>query len=232
MARTAACCAAARRAGIALLVASAAALPTPARALMPAVGGQVRPQPMLTEEQGRVFRAWMVRIVQEQLRQGPSPRWVQRDCASLVRFAVAESLRPHDARWLHANGLSVDRIPADLQLSPDQQKLRNAWRQRGGASGAYVTAIGLVQYNSRFVSRDIDLAQPGDLLFFDQGDEQHLMVWMGGMVAYHTGTVTARDNGLRSVHISQLLHWKDTRWRPTQDNPNFAGVYRLAFLPF
>ena len=211
---------------------AAASVPAPAPALMPGSMVQSTAPDMLNEQQGRLFRAWMVRIIQEQLRQGPSPRWVQRDCASLVRFAVGESLRPHNARWLHANGLAVERIPAELKLTPAQQQLRNTWRQRGGKSGAYVTASGLVQYNSRFVSKDINQALPGDLLFFDQGDDQHLMVWMGGMVAYHTGSVTAHDNGLRSVQISQLLHWKDTRWRPTQDNPNFAGVYRLAFLPF
>jgi uncharacterized protein YfaT (DUF1175 family) len=203
----------------------------PALALSPDGAAQQQPQVVLDAGQARIFRSWMMRIIQEQLRQGPSPRWVQRDCVSLVRFAVAESLRPHDARWLRANGLTVEQIPAELNLSPEQRKLRNAWRQRGGGAGAYVSAIGLVQDNSRFVSRDINQAQPGDLLFFDQGDDQHLMVWMGGMVAYHTGTVTAHDNGLRSVHVSQLLHWKDTRWRPTQDNPNFAGIYRLAFLP-
>jgi uncharacterized protein YfaT (DUF1175 family) len=186
---------------------------------------------MLTSEQSRIFRAWMVRIMQEQIRQGPSPRWAQRDCVSLVRYAVAESLRVHDARWLKANGLSAQQLPEELHLSATQNELRHAWRRVDGSTGAYVSAIGLVQENSRFVAKDLNLAQPGDLLFFDQGDEQHLMVWMNGMVIYHTGTVTAQDNGLRSIPVSQLLRWKDTRWRPTLDNPNFAGIYRLAFLP-
>lgn len=30
---------------------------------------------MLNVEQSGLFRAWFVRIAQEQLRQGPSPRW-------------------------------------------------------------------------------------------------------------------------------------------------------------
>ncbi len=214
-----------------LLVATAAG-PRPALALTPGAAAAPATGVTLDAEQARVFRAWMLRIIQEQVRQGPSPRWVQRDCVSLVRFAVAESLRPHDARWLHANGLSAEQIPAELAFSPGQQGLRHAWRLAGGASSAYVSAIELVQENSRFVSRDVNQAQPGDLLFFDQGDDQHLMVWMNGTVAYHTGTVTADDNGLRAVSVSQLLHWKDTRWRPTQDNPNFAGIYRLAFLPY
>jgi uncharacterized protein YfaT (DUF1175 family) len=172
----------------------------------------------------------MIRIIQEQLRQGPSPRWVHRDCAGLVRFAIAESLRDHDERWLRANGIDVYQIPPEPKLSEIQRALRNTWRMQDGSSSAYVSAIGLIQENSRFVSKDINQAQPGDLLFFDQGDDQHLMVWMGGTVAYHTGTVLPQDNGLRSVPLSQLLSWKDTRWRPIPDNPNFAGVYRLAFL--
>jgi uncharacterized protein YfaT (DUF1175 family) len=186
---------------------------------------------MLSREQERNFRAWMVRIMQEQIRQGLSPRWVQHDCAGFVRYAVAESLRAHDQRWLKANGLSAEQLPAELHLSPAQETLRHAWRRMDGSKGAYVSAIGLVQGNSRYVAKDFNLAQPGDLLFFDQGDEQHLMVWMNGRVIYHTGTVTAQDNGLRAISVSQLLQWKDTRWRPVQDNPNFIGVYRLAFLP-
>lgn len=200
-------------------------------ALSALVEPQSKSQLTLNSEQSRYFRAWMLRIMQEQIRQGPSPRWTQHDCVSLVRYAVAESLRQHDTNWLKANGLSAQQLPEELHLDDSQKTLRNAWRRTDGSSGAYVSAIGMVQANSRFISKDFNLALPGDLLFFDQGDEQHLMVWMDGMVAYHTGTVTAQDNGLRSVPVSQLLRWKDTRWRPTQDNPNFIGIYRLAFLP-
>lgn len=213
-----------------MLLGASAAI-DPARALTADALPSSTSRVMLNAEQGRNFRAWMLRIIQEQLRQGPSPRWVQRDCVSLVRYAVAESLRPHDARWLSANGLSARQLPEELHLDEIQQGLRHAWRRTDGSLGAYVSAIGMVQENSNFVAKDLNLAQAGDLLFFDQGDEQHLMVWMNGLVVYHTGTVTEQDNGLRAVPVSQLLRWKDTRWRPTQDNPNFIGIYRLAFLP-
>ena len=179
---------------------------------------------LLNTAQSRNFRAWMLRIMQEQIRQGPSPRWVQHDCVSLVRYAVAESLRPHDTRWLRANGLSAQQLPEELHLDAAQQALRHTWRRIDGSDGAYVSAIGMVQENSRFITKDFNQAQSGDLLFFDQGDEQHLMVWMDGMVVYHTGTVTAQDNGLRAIPVSQLLRWKDTRWRPIQNNPNFIGI--------
>ena len=173
----------------------------------------------------------MLRIVSAQLEQGPSPRWQHRDCAGLVRFAVNEALTVHDAKWLRANGIDTDRqLPPELGITPAQAALRNRWVQTGGGVGNYVSAIALVQNNSRVIARELTQAQPGDLLFFDQGDEQHLMVWMGSRIAYHTGTVTPTDNGLRSVHVQQLKTWKDTRWQPAVDNPNFAGVFRLAFL--
>jgi len=198
-----------------------------ALALRGPVSGQVR----LSQAQTRAFQAWMLRIISAQIEQGPTPRWHHRDCAGLVRFAVNEALSPHDAKWLRANGIASDRrLPPELNLTPVQAALRNRWVQSDGSVGHFVTALALVQNNSRFIAREISQALPGDLLFFDQGDEQHLMVWMGARIAYHTGTVTPEDNGLRTVDIDQLTTWKDTRWQPAVNNPNFAGVFRLSFL--
>lgn len=209
-----------------LILAACAVLP-PVHALTAAPDGL----PRLDKPQSRAFQAWMLRIVTAQLEQGPSPRWHHRDCAGLVRFAVNEALTVHDARWLRANGIGTDRqLPPELNLTPDQKTLRNRWVQTGGAVGTYVSAIALVQNNSRFIGRDLNQAQPGDLLFYDQGDEQHLMVWMGTRVAYHTGSNNPGDNGLRSVAVKNLTTWKDTRWQPAVDNPNFAGIFRLNFL--
>jgi len=56
------------------------------------------------------------------------------------------------------------------------------------------------------------------------------MVWMGHYIAYHTGRDEPGDNGLRALRPEQLAGWKDTRWRPNADNPNFAGIYCLDFL--
>ena len=201
------------------------ALPAAALTGMPSDGARLSPA------QSRAFQAWMLRVVREQVERGPTPRWQHRDCAGLVRFAVTEALTPHDARWMRANGIRTDAsLPPELGLRPDQAALRNRWVQTGGATGHFVTALALVQHNSRPVGRDVNAAQPGDLLFYDQGNDQHLMIWMGGSIAYHTGTVVPNDNGLRTVGIRQLMHWKDTRWQPTAENPNFAGVYRLLFL--
>ncbi len=184
----------------------------------------------LDPQQSDLFRAWFVRIVQEQLRQGPSPRWTQQDCAGLVRFAANEALKPHDAKWLHSMGMSNAYLPPEAQLSADQRLLAQRWEQGGDQIGPYVTALKLIQHNSEPVGRDVAQARPGDLLFFDQGDDQHLMIWMGRYLAYHTGSARPGDNGLRSVSLPQLMHWKDTRWIPDASNPNFIGVFRLGFL--
>jgi Uncharacterized protein conserved in bacteria len=186
-------------------------------------------RPELSAEQSRLFRAWFVQIVSEQIRR-PSPRWQHRDCAGLVRFAVDDTLRAHDERWIAANGLQGKTLPPPLQLTPQQQALRQSWRDIDGDKKAFVTALTLIQENSHFVGKEINAAEPGDLLFFDQGDEQHLMIWMGSYIAYHTGRVTPQDNGLRAVTVAQLTQWKDTRWQPVGNNPNFIGLFRLGFL--
>jgi hypothetical protein len=182
---------------------------------------------MLNPAQSRTFRAWIVRIIEAQLNAGPTPRWQQRDCAGLVRFAVAEAFRKHDTKWLQANGMSGESVPPEIIVT---DQLRHNWRLSDGTFSAYADALELIGENTRFQTKDCNLARMADLLFFDQGDAQHLMVWMGSFIAYHTGTVTSTDNGLRAIKLGELLHWPDTRWHPSPDNPNFAGIYRLNFL--
>lgn len=195
------------------------------------VAGDARADALITlsPEQSRIVRAWIVRIVDAQIASGPTPRWHHRDCTGLVRFAVAEALRPHDLEWRQANGIG-GRTPPDVTLSPEQRALRHRWRLADGTYAAFVTALELIQENATFVGKDINDARPGDLLFFDQGDAQHLMVWTGRYVAYHTGSSGSTDNGLRAVSVQELMSWGDTRWKPVSGNPNFAGIYHLRFL--
>lgn len=72
-------------------------------------------------------------------------------------------------KWLRANGLTPQGLPPPLELSPEQQNLRFNWRDIDGQNKAFVTALALIQGNSQFVGKEINQAQPGDLLFFDQG---------------------------------------------------------------
>ncbi|MDR3212542.1 MAG: DUF1175 domain-containing protein [Azoarcus sp.] len=187
------------------------------------------PTPRLDAAQSRALRAWIVLIAEEQLRR-PTPRWTHRDCAGLVRFAVAEALAGHDERWRRAMGIA-GRLPPDLTPENIRIELRHRWKRPDGSEGAYVNAIGLVQENSVPLGRDVGQARPADLLFFDQGAEQHLMLWTGSRVVYHNGAhPRPDDDGMRAASLTALLQWHDTRWRPEPGNPNFAGVFSLAFL--
>lgn len=219
------------------------------RALVPDRPGEIAPT-VLDGEQSERFRAWMSLIVAEQYKRGPSPRWYHRDCAGLARFAVGESLRSHDAHWRRNNGFEGRRLPPELDMQPAQAAALAGWSALDGSRQSFVTALALIHRNSRPLGREFALARPGDLLFFDQGDDQHLMIWMGRWIAYHNGQtpviasaprgtpgrggertgIANQDSGLRAVTPADLLQWKDTRWRPRDDNPNFAGFYRLAFL--
>ena len=137
---------------------------------------------VLTTVQSRAFRAWMVRIVSAKLNAGPTPRWTQRDCAGLVRFATAEALRDHDEKWKHANGLAGQAVPPEVQLTRAQQALRNAWRLADGSVSAFADELELVQGNCRFRGKDCNLAQPGDLLFFisgRRGNVSHVGMYIG-----------------------------------------------------
>ena len=52
--------------------------------------------PPLDVQQSQVFRAWFVRIAQEQLTQGPSPRWYQQDCAGTCAQKQREQAKAAD----------------------------------------------------------------------------------------------------------------------------------------
>jgi uncharacterized protein YfaT (DUF1175 family) len=185
--------------------------------------------PRLDATQSRHLRDWITLLIHAQVELGPTPRWTHRDCAGLVRFAVAESLRPHDLAWRQSMGLLGQRLPPDVDPQT-ATAWRNVWKRADGSQGAFVSALDLVQANTRFVGRQLTQAMAADLLFYDFGDDQHLMVWMGRYVAYHTGRALPGDNGLRALRPSQLMAWTDTRWRPAGDNPNFVGLYRLDFM--
>lgn len=83
---------------------------------------------MLNVEQSGLFRAWFVRIAQEQLRQA-KPTLVSAGLCGLVRFAANEALKVHDSKWLKSNGLSNQYLPPEMTLTPEQRQLAQNWNQ-------------------------------------------------------------------------------------------------------
>lgn len=193
------------------------------------------PQVHLDSQQAKSFRSWLVTIVEDQVSRGANPRWHHRDCAGLVRFAVHEALLRHDDNWRKANGFIGRPLPAEIDLGSLERESLKQWKDDEKKSAHFVQALTLVQQNAQFIGKTMERVEPGDLLFFDQGDDQHLMIWTGSRIVYHNGQHENRkkhtsDQGLRALSLEQLMNFPDSRWQPRVDNPNFIGFYRFSFL--
>jgi uncharacterized protein YfaT (DUF1175 family) len=203
------------------------------------------------------FRMWFRAIAEAQFYQ-PSDSWNrdQQDCAGLVRFAWREALRRHDRLWYQKVGPGYEAVAPDVHAySLDTGRLgeklfRTSYGtfQEGDISGGkfseFADARTLKDFNSRFVSRDRNQAQPGDLLFFHQPWVQrfpyHVMIFLGearqagegarDWVVYHTGSSPSDRGTLKKVRLAVLDHHPNPRWRPVERNPNFLGFYRLKIL--
>jgi hypothetical protein len=106
-----------------------------------------------------------------------------------------------------------------------------------GAFAQFADAKTLVQRNAYFVSRNVRVAQPGDLLFyrqFGQSSPWHSMIvtrtGAQATVVYDTGIDHGKAGELRRVALSELLDHPQPQWRPLAANPNFLGVYRWNIL--
>lgn len=180
----------------------------------------------------------------------------QRDCAGLVRFAWREALRRHDRAWLQKMGPGYEDLATEvsansLDRSPLGEKFfRNdfgSYKASDLAEGKFAEfadARTLKNFNSRFISRDRQQAQPGDLLFYHQPWVQkfpyHVMIFVGesdfdpgkgrDWVIYHTGASAVDEGMVKKVELSVLDQHPNKRWRPVESNPNFLGFYRLKIL--
>jgi uncharacterized protein YfaT (DUF1175 family) len=204
------------------------------------------------------FRRWFTFLAEWQAFRPPPelPREIN-DCAALLRFAYREALREHDGEWVNVLGLPA--LPAAPQvrkykypytpLGAGLFRVRpGAFRAEDVASGAFAQfadADTLRRFNSHFVSRDVALAQPGDLLFYRQLEQDqpfHAMIFLGASptrrvepgvlawVVYHTGASAESSGEIRRVPAEELLAHPEPRWRPVPGNPNFLGVYRWNIL--
>ncbi len=198
----------------------------------------------LGEEGDReAFRTWFVAMLEQQL-EGPSPAWepAQRDCAGLLRFAFREALASHTTAWRERVTFAAG--PPGQDPSP---RFAPDWRQgfptpegpQPFAKGAYLRRLSCVP-----LGRELQLARPGDLIFFARGgahaQPDHAMAFVrpdvdgAPMLLYHTGpegSGTARQPGeLRRVRLDDLLHHPDPDFRPLPENPAFLGLYRWRLL--
>ena len=197
------------------------------------------PAPRLGGEADRAaFKSWFVALADAQFYR-PTPDVT--DCSSLVRHAVREALRPHNAGWWRR--LGIEGLPAYPDVRHPPPARGTAWplfRTSSGELAEFADARTLVRYNASLVARDVHAARPGDLLFFRQaGGADHLMVYVGpspfdatagDWVVYHTGPDGSSTGETRKVRLPDLLRHPAPRWRPLEGNPAFAGVYRLSYL--
>lgn len=189
--------------------------------------------PRLSVVQSRNFRQWFLLTIFDQATKKPNPRWVGRDCAGLVRFAVKEAFALHDKEWIKTNGMGWHRLPPEIELTDEEKVLMTTWKVPGlNERQDFAMAGAMIQENTHQVGSDLNEARPGDLLFFDQETSQHIMIWTGRGVAYHTGSVEDAEKSIKLVHPKELLQWQDSRWWPVAGNPNFRGIYRFSFLSY
>jgi uncharacterized protein len=206
-----------------------------------AQGAQVR----LADESDRAaFRGWFVLLADMQF-QRADPEVT--DCAALVRFAYRESLRSHTPEWARRVGLPFAPQYPDVRSGP--QPGADGWPlfRISPASDAplyaeFADARTLIRFNSRPRGRDIESAQPGDLLYYYQRDQRqpdHLMIFIGpsafekegkDWVVYHTGPIGNEPGDVRKVRLSDLARHPAPRWRPEPTNDAFVGVFRLSLL--
>jgi uncharacterized protein YfaT (DUF1175 family) len=198
----------------------------------------------LNEEGDReAFRTWFVALLEQQL-EAPSPAWepAQRDCAGLLRFAFREALVTHSAAWRER--VAFTEGPPGQDPSP---VFAREWR--GGfptpeGPQTFVKGVCLRRLSCVCLGRDLQLARPGDLIFFARGGARsqpdHAMAFvrpdMDGtpMLLYHTGPegsgATRQPGEIRRVRLDDLLHHPEPDFRPLSENPAFLGLYRWRLL--
>jgi uncharacterized protein YfaT (DUF1175 family) len=210
---------------------------------------------LVDEFDRQAFVRWFVAIAEAQFFNADR-RWakVHRDCAGLARYAYKEALKIHDAKWfedvayLHqaANPdvrrynypqvpLLKDRL---FRKSPGAFKLQSVDIDFSASASARV----LKEFNTFFVSKKLESAEAGDVLFFEDPERlsssMHTMILldakekrMDRRVVYHTGQNQEDDLGeVRLVTIADLNIHTDGRWHVTPNNPHFLGFFRWKIL--
>lgn len=206
-----------------------------------------------TEHDRRSFRRWFTFLAEAMYYRPPGvlPREVS-DCAALLRFAYREALREHSGTWAAELGLEAAPPESSVEkyrypytpLGGDLFRIQPGPFSPGGEDAAFAQfadADKLRRYNAHFRSRRLEDAQPGDLLFYRQLEQDlpfHAMIYLGpsqfepggDWVVYHTGPLEGGPGEIRRPAAAQLLRHPSPRWRPLAGNANFLGVYRWNIL--
>ncbi len=201
------------------------------------------------------FRGWLTAIAEYQALRPPQelPAEIS-DCAALLRYAYRNALHVHTADWLAENKLeALAYLPSVRKYAYPRTPLGAALfrvRQVTGEDDArpafaeFADAKTLWQLNTFFVSRDVRMARPGDILFFrqlEQNSRYHSMIFVGPsqfdksaaeaeILVYHTGPIGKSPGEMRRTSVPELLEHPSPRWRPSAGNTNFLGVYRWNIL--
>jgi uncharacterized protein len=213
-----------------------------------------------TEADRQAFRDWFVAIAEfESLRPLADVPPEIADCAALLRYSYRNALRAHDRAWTLETGIEPEPFPGVIAKYHFPPHLLGAsvFRTRPGpvspddansdAFGQFADAKTLAAFNTFFVSRDVQAAQPGDILFYRQPEQSepfHSMIyvgssrwladppsdWTSAVIVYHNGETGAAGKGMRRVVLAQLLRDPSPRWKPVLGNANFLGVYRWNIL--
>lgn len=188
------------------------------------------------------FSEWFAAVAESQY-YGLNSDWKRedQDCAGLLRFAFVQALVKHDSDWkAKFKFLPTPRFPSvQHQSYPLPYLSRSVFRIAPGAYQAGDVTAGklvgrtsaqyLAHYSSQRVTRNVNEARRGDLLFFFRPrlGVYHSMVYLGGgMVVYHTGASPEEGGEVRLLSVQTLMKHPEKAFHPVSSNPNFLGVYR------
>jgi len=203
------------------------------------------------------FREWFTLIADFQSLRPPAdlPSEIN-DCAALLRYSYRNALREHYEAWVRETGIEPPTALPSIEkyhypftpLHASLFRIRLGAFQpsdlKDGAFSEFADAQTLMELNTYFLSRDIQVARPGDLLFYRQLEQNspfHSMIFVGhsrwttatdpdDFVVYHTGPIDKHGGEMRRLRVEELLRHPSPRWRPVPGNSNFLGVYRWKIL--
>ena len=196
-----------------------------------------------SESDRKAFLDWFVRIAESQFKKS-NYGWNknERDCSGLIRYAYREALKIHDREWYEKNGIVIDKNLPDVQrfhypevpvMGKNIFKKKEAPASDTGSFGVFADAENLMKFNTGFISRNLEDAKPGDILFFHDivnlDSPYHSIIMVKNdlqetILLYHTGS----EQGIKRVAVDYLSGSR--KFSPEPWNKNFLGVFRFHII--